>query len=229
MKLVMFDIDGTLTRTFSIDSDCYVQAVEDVAGFESINTDWASYRCVTDSGILEELYRTRLNRSPSRDETAAIQDRFFRLLEEAATTSPGVYAAMPGANAFLARLREAGFGSALASGGWQRTARLKLDLAQLDVEGVPAAFADDAHAREEIMRITLARAAETYRVSAFDALYYFGDGVWDAKATAFLGWRFIGLGTGVGALRLREMGASEIFADYLNPALILECLKADRP
>ena len=42
MNLIMFDLDGTLTQTFAIDSDCYVQAVREISGFGSISTDWAA-------------------------------------------------------------------------------------------------------------------------------------------------------------------------------------------
>lgn len=65
MKLVMFDIDGTLTQTFAIDAECYVRALTEVSGFEAISTDWASYQHTTNSGILSEIYEMRLGRPPA--------------------------------------------------------------------------------------------------------------------------------------------------------------------
>src|SRR5882724_13716958 len=55
MKLVMFDIDGTLTQTFQADEACFVQALREVFGFTGINTDWACYPHCSYSGILEAL------------------------------------------------------------------------------------------------------------------------------------------------------------------------------
>jgi len=64
MKLVMFDIDGTLTQTEQIDEVSFVQALQEVFGFTEINTDWATYPHCSDSGILEVLFQLRLGRSP---------------------------------------------------------------------------------------------------------------------------------------------------------------------
>lgn len=42
MKLVMFDIDGTLTDTYVSDENEFVRAVQEVVDVPDINTDWAS-------------------------------------------------------------------------------------------------------------------------------------------------------------------------------------------
>jgi hypothetical protein len=68
MKLVMFDLDGTLTQTCQADETCFVQALREVFGFTDINTDWASYPHSSDSGLLEALFRIRLGRSPLPEE-----------------------------------------------------------------------------------------------------------------------------------------------------------------
>jgi phosphoglycolate phosphatase-like HAD superfamily hydrolase len=57
MQLVMFDIDGTLVDTAGIDSDLYAAAMRSVLGVE-VDTTYASYAHVTDSGVLEELLRS---------------------------------------------------------------------------------------------------------------------------------------------------------------------------
>ncbi|MEH2404456.1 HAD family hydrolase [Nostoc sp.] len=43
MKLVMFDIDGTLTESNSLDDESYLQALHEVFGFSEILSDWTSY------------------------------------------------------------------------------------------------------------------------------------------------------------------------------------------
>ena len=60
MHLVMFDIDGTLTRSCGIDSRCFVDALCEVLGIQSIDTDWSNYRHTTDSGIAQEIITKQL-------------------------------------------------------------------------------------------------------------------------------------------------------------------------
>ncbi|MCC5668027.1 HAD family hydrolase [Nostoc sp. CHAB 5784] len=57
MKLVMFDIDGTLTESNSLDDESYLQALHEVFGFSEILSDWTSYTHVTDACILNSVDR----------------------------------------------------------------------------------------------------------------------------------------------------------------------------
>src|SRR5260370_532274 len=43
MKLVMFDVDGTLTETVQADEECFVQSLREVFGFTYFVTAWPSY------------------------------------------------------------------------------------------------------------------------------------------------------------------------------------------
>src|SRR6266496_682627 len=88
MKLVMFDIDGTLTQTYQADKACFVQALREVFGFTGINTDWASYPHCSDSGILEALFQLRLGRSPLPTEISTFQTHFVSLLTAATVVQP---------------------------------------------------------------------------------------------------------------------------------------------
>ncbi len=64
MKLVVFDLDGTLTRTSRVDSECYERALLEVAGVRDPRTDWSTYEHATDTGIVDEIFRERFGRSP---------------------------------------------------------------------------------------------------------------------------------------------------------------------
>ena len=112
MKLVMFDIDGTLTNTYVSDENEFVRAIQEVLNISRINTDWASYRQVTSEGVLNEIARTRLGRPVTRYESRAVQRRLVELLR-------GVkIAEIPGAAVFLRRRSTLGHAVALASGDW---------------------------------------------------------------------------------------------------------------
>jgi phosphoglycolate phosphatase-like HAD superfamily hydrolase len=224
MKLVMFDIDGTLTETQEIDATCFVQALRDVFGFTDVNTDWSTYRHCSDSAILDELFELRRGRSPLPEEISACQARFVSLLTHAAAIHP--FKPIEGARDILARLmNDPRFAISLASGGWECSARLKLASAGLDLASVPAAFSDDGHAREEIMQASLGRAARAYSIESFDAVIYIGDGLWDARASRNLGYRFHGISQEPAkVLLLYKEGASHVFGDYLDQDTFMAAL-----
>ncbi len=80
MQLVMFDIDGTLTESFDLDSATYLDALREVFRFRDVSDDWATYRHVTDTGILAEVFQTRIGRPPTSEETDAVRTHFTALL-----------------------------------------------------------------------------------------------------------------------------------------------------
>jgi phosphoglycolate phosphatase-like HAD superfamily hydrolase len=127
-----------------------------------------------------------------------------------------------GAREFIGRLIDGGYAVSLASGGWKDSALLKLATAELHFDGMPAAFADDALSRAEIMQCSYRRACAVHGVGKFDDVIYVGDGVWDAKASRLLGYKFIGVGAGDRAQRLTELGAVATLHDYSDLTMALE-------
>src|SRR5437660_3188125 len=70
MRLVMFDIDGTLTETMKVDEERFVRSFAEVFGLTDIDADWSHYPHVTDSGIFHEVYAPR-----SEEHTSELQSR----------------------------------------------------------------------------------------------------------------------------------------------------------
>jgi phosphoglycolate phosphatase-like HAD superfamily hydrolase len=81
MKLVILDVDGTLTETSDLDTDCFMHALEDCFALTGIETDWSVYTHSTDAGILEELFQKHFKRSPSAAEIARLQSSFVGHLQ----------------------------------------------------------------------------------------------------------------------------------------------------
>ena len=155
-RLLMFDIDGTLTATDRVDTECYVQAMSEHLG-APIDSDWSRYRHVTDSGIAAELFEMH-HRAP--EELSIVRRRFVELFEQALQTMPESGKQVAGAAEFLSRVRQSpGWLVGLATGGWGGSAKAKLRQAGIDVQGLPFASADDAEARIDIMKSCLNRAA----------------------------------------------------------------------
>jgi phosphoglycolate phosphatase-like HAD superfamily hydrolase len=219
--LVMFDIDGTLTLSNEVDARCYVRAMSEFLGI-MIDDEWSHYPHVTDSGIASELFGRHQRRL---EELPAVQHRFISLLAESLVADPDSCRQVGGADSFLQRLRALpGITVGLATGGWADSARLKLRHAGLNIAGLAFASADDAQARTEIMLRCRERAARSANIDQFATVTYVGDGLWDAKAAAALGWRFIGIGGGAQAQRLRSGGAGQVFEDFSDDQPILQAL-----
>jgi phosphoglycolate phosphatase-like HAD superfamily hydrolase len=211
----MFDLDGTLVDSTTIDSECYLQALVDVFRFDldRIDDDWANYPHVTDAGILQTLCQAELGRDPYPGEISHYQRRFLELFEIATIDRP--LQQISGAREILHQLNaDANYAIALATGAWRQTAQFKLDRADLDGIISSIACSDDAHARVEIMQCAYHRAILFYQQSQFDAVIYVGDGVWDGIAARNLDYQFVGIGMGDRAIDLLAIGAQHVFPDY---------------
>ena len=124
-RLIIFDIDGTLTETTKLDEECFVRALADVYGFDKIDTDWSRYRHATDAGIFQEIFEGRTDHAPSAEDVARFREHFVGLIALAAGQSP--FGAIKGARELLAKLScNAEFRVALATGAWSDSARIKM-------------------------------------------------------------------------------------------------------
>lgn len=231
MKLAIFDVDGTLTQTNSVDDECFVQALADVCAVRGINTNWAEYPHATDSGITLHIFQERFGRAPAADELKRLKERFVGLLNERYHSHPALFAEVEGAALALRRLkRESEWAIGVATGCWRASALLKLKVAGIEMDGIPAAFAEDELSREGILQFAVSRALGHYGQSGFEKIVSIGDGLWDVRAAEHLGLAFLGVGDAEGEARLRRAGATcviENYADFDN--LLRELDRAQIP
>ena len=211
MKLVVFDIDGTLTQTNEVDSRCFEEALRIVLGVEEFDTCWENYQFVTDSGVAQEISQRYRDRPINGAEMMALHEKIVELLKK---NPMSAFAEIPGAVDFFQSLVDSEeFAVALATGANKLSARYKLETAGINFEGIPLATSSDAVVREHIMLHAMDRASQKHE-RVFSEIVYFGDAVWDVKATENLGWQFIGIGGKV----------ADGFIDYRNPEEILKRL-----
>jgi beta-phosphoglucomutase-like phosphatase (HAD superfamily) len=205
MPIALFDIDGTLTASNEIDSECFAEAFRDVFGL-AIDTNWDAYEHTTDRGIASEALR-RSGRDADESALALHRTRFIQLLDERMTSLDEI----PGARAFLAELLARNWRIALCTGAWSASARLKLSRAGLDFD-LPLASCDEEISREGILRRGIELAGGTD-----DILVSLGDAPWDVRATTNLGLPFIGIG--------ERSGAAKVFEDYRDTAALFAAIE----
>ncbi len=221
----MFDLDGTLVDSNAIDSQCYLQALVDVFGFDldKIDRNWGNYPHITDAGILQTLCQTELGRDPTPVELCAYQQRFLELLIIAVSQKP--LQSIAGASEILDKLNaDPHYAIAIATGAWKQTAQFKLQQAGLDGIVMPMACSDDARARVDIMQCAYDRTLAVYQQSQFQTVTYIGDGVWDGIASKQLNYHFIGIGTGDRIADLFATGAKSVFPHYQNLTEIMSAI-----
>jgi len=222
--IVVFDLDGTLARTSEVDDACWLEAASDVLGLDSMETDWSRYPHSTDEAIALELIRTRTDLAPTDENVHRVRDAFAARIEAARRRRPEWFLPVPGAPAIFEAMRSSGWAVAIATGGWRRTAGLKLEAAGVPHDDVPAAHADDAHTRETIIETAMMRASASSG-EVFDRGVYVGDGRWDVLATDRMGLGFVGIGEGDRAELLRSVGAETVLPDYLDFSAFLDAVE----
>lgn len=212
MRLVLFDIDGTLTATSVIDNACYARAYRRTFNREIPTTDWKCYTHVTDVGILRELLEREEVGVPGQGDVNRFEDNYRRELEGAFVRKPAAFRAVPGAREILRRLaHHSDVCVALATGGMRKTALFKLNRAGIDGTQFPGAFANDGLSRADIARTAISRSDIDP-----DDVVYVGDGIWDARTAAELGMRFVGVIHESDETDLRKSGATTFVSDYRN-------------
>jgi len=211
--LVMFDVDGTLVDSAGFDGALYAQAVRELLDID-VDETWTSYRNVTDSGILEELLAQRDFGRAVEDLRSDVKRRFVELTQHYLARHPSAVREVPGAKALVEALCAIpNVRVAVATGGWKETAWLKLNSIGLAAERLPLATASDSVERTKIMQFAERRAMLDLLPSRKT---YFGDGAWDKRASAQLGYQFIAVG--------RNVEHELLFQDFNDREAVLACL-----
>jgi phosphoglycolate phosphatase-like HAD superfamily hydrolase len=215
MKLAIFDIDGTLTNTNSVDDECFVRAFSEVHGITDLDTDWAAYPHTTDSGITLQVLQQKFGRDPEAAELDKFKVRFVKMLTAQHEADSSGFAEIAGASSALNLLRrDSGWAVAIATGCWRESASLKLTAARIETNGLPAAYAEDGISREDILKTAVSQSLAQYQVSGFERIVSVGDGLWDVRTAARLNFAFLGVGNGESAAKLRQAGAKHVIADF---------------
>jgi phosphoglycolate phosphatase-like HAD superfamily hydrolase len=222
-RLVIFDVDGTLTNPSAVDDECDRDAVASVLSVAPEAIDWSGTPHFTDLGILRWLWSAHRGTEPTLADVARMRSEFVHRLGERLHAAPSRFSTIAGAVEAVGFVRAQGWRVAIATGGWGPSARLKLDNARLDVDDSLLSCSDDAYSREEIVQIARRR-AEVVHGCSFDRVVSVGDGVWDVTTATALKLPFVGIAAGERAERLRAAGAATVLSDFSDLAAVVRAL-----
>ncbi|OAN18090.1 hydrolase, haloacid dehalogenase-like family protein [Photobacterium jeanii] len=193
MNLFLLDVDGTLVNSKVLDQRCLTQAISDVLGV-TIDPDWSHYQNVTDSGVLDEiLSKHQIDESRSLVHRK-VEARYLELVRTEMATHPHAEYQIEGAKEFVSHLAQrADTHVAIATGGWESVAKLKLRTVGIDTSSLTFASSSDAISRTEIMALATFRAKQDSG-AVFERRVVIGDGEWNRNASRELGYDFVAVG-----------------------------------
>jgi len=204
--LAIFDIDGTICDTQSVEDRCFAQAFEEVFEFPLETVDWTKFEEPTSSGIVRSL----CSDLPDIEvKELVFRDRFVDLLKQEQPLFPGDFTPLPGAMEFIEQLtRDPSVTVAFATGCFDTEAEFKLECCGITIADYPHATSSDTPRRRDIIPLAANRAG----IDLSSAIY-FGDAPWDVKACEAINIPMIGIGRRIE--ELGNLGLSVTFPNYL--------------
>jgi phosphoglycolate phosphatase-like HAD superfamily hydrolase len=228
LKLLLFDIDGTLIRSAGAGKQSMELAFEKVYGisngFETIQmmgrTDPSIFReAITNHGLEWEV--------GALDQ---FQKFYFEILKREIQRSRPGKRICPGILKLLQYLQDqSNVILGLLTGNWQTSAVIKLQYFDIDHFFQLGAYGDDSEYREELVPVAMEHFfRQTGQSIAKENVVVIGDTPLDIQCAKPHGVRTIGVATGFHTFEdLREAGAGAVFEDLTHTDSVLKTLGLD--
>ena len=217
MKLLLFDIDGTILLTNGAGTRAANRAFEKIYGHAGA-MDGVDAAGKTDPMILGEMFGNTLKRDYTPDEAERLYGEYVVFLEDEVLKSP--IDIMPGIPDLLENLsmrKDLVLG--IATGNIEHGARIKLRRAGLDGHFRTGGYGSDSRNREELIKVAIDRARYTLADGeGFERVFVIGDTPHDIVHGRAAGAVTVAVATGrYSQAELIEHGPDHIFehlADY---------------
>lgn len=195
MKLLLFDIDGTLITTGGAGVRALNRAFRQVAGIVNA-MDGVRPHGKTDPAIVREVFNALGGSAPRRDSLDEILAAYVEYLPEEVHRSQN-YRVLPGILRFLQDFQSnplLAFG--LATGNVERGARIKLSRGDLNSFFAFGGFGSDAESRTELVRLAAEKGMRHAGVEVEPRdVFVIGDTPRDVDAGREAGFRTVGVAT----------------------------------
>ncbi|MEW6045850.1 MAG: HAD family hydrolase [Bacillota bacterium] len=211
VRLILFDLDGTLVRSAGAGRRAIAKAWAAVFG-RAVDLDgrWTAGR--TDPAIFRELGRRCGLESELEARWPELERRYLSALEEEVARHPGEL--LPGVVEILEWAERRGWALGLGTGNLRAGARLKLAPFGLSRFFPVGGFGEDGEDRAELLKVAARRASLRFGRPA-DPVVVVGDTPLDVEAAHRAGFLAVAVATGpYGADDLRQSGAEGVLQSF---------------
>lgn len=215
MRIILFDIDGTLLLTGGAGLRALGRVFRDRYGVEDAYKGVEFHGC-TDAGILRAIIRRHLRRDPENGELGEVGDLYVAALRRVLAEGVPAFRVLPGAREALEALHgRSDVTLGLATGNLEPAAWAKLRHAELDGFFRVGGFGTDSEDRQELTRRGAERARREAGGDDRTPVLVVGDTLHDVRCAKGIGAACLAVATGNASLEaLRAAGA-----DWTVPAL----------
>jgi len=222
MKLLLFDVDGTLLKTQGVGRSAVCQAAKDVFAIEE-DLIGITVAGNTDDRILSDIL-SKHGLTPTQENIDRFKEGYLERLSENLRTRPGYV--LPGIGELLDAIDAIPWAKGLLTGNIERGARIKLGSYGLSNRFEFGAYSDDSTDRNELGPFAKKRAEARYG-RTFDPkdIFVIGDTPRDIACGRAFGAQTVAVATG--QYRSEELMMHEpdfLFEDFASTAETLTAL-----
>jgi phosphoglycolate phosphatase len=213
LKLILFDIDGTLIDTGGAGAKSWTWAFEHAFDKPGVDIGKFSSAGMTDPVVARETFAEAMGRKPSGRDLAKLMAAYLSVLPDYVAASDG-YRVLPGIPALLEGLSEAGVLLGITTGALEAGAHAKLGRARLNHYFLVGGYGSDSEDRIELTK-TAMRRAELLLGESLDPreVAVVGDTPLDISAAQGAGAVSVGVATGkYDVEELREAKADHVLS-----------------
>ena len=224
MKMLLFDIDGTLLKTGGAGKIAFERVFLELFG---IKEAWGELMPdgKTDPAIIHELCQNTMGRLPTEKEYGLICENYLRYFEEEIERST-LFSLMPGTLqliSFLADQKE--FILGVATGNFEAPSWSKLKKGKIHHFFKFGGFGSDSHDRVELTRQAILRGKKFFP-GTIEQIYIIGDTPYDIQAGKKSGAKTIGVATGSYSKKdLQKSEPDYVLEDFSDTEIFLKLIR----
>ncbi len=220
--LILFDIDGTLTKGASADPEAMAEAFRKVCGVE-VPVNWAEIQGMT----AQQVFFFYVGKWGLKDHRLKRWMRAYISSYKKLFPKEDNLRIQPGVTSLLTTLKSKGCVLGNVTGNFKELARFKLKSVGLQSYFKFGAYGNDAKTRAELVRIAIKRGVKRHKLHLNgDKVVHFGDTPRDVQAGKKAGICTVAVATGVHSIAQLKREKPDLLVTSLNDKRILKIILA---